>query len=88
MTDRELRLRERIDVLSDERDELRAATRVLEARLSKALANPLVRDGVLVVAHGNQHGPCVRYETEVERREARRLSWRMSKRRAQERLAA
>ena len=85
MTARELRLRARIDVLRDQRDHLDAENRILRVRLARAIVNPLVAREVLVVPHSNQHGPCPVYGSVAERREARRLSWRLSQRRRQAR---
>lgn len=84
MTDREFRLRERIDRLADERDRYKATVRELTALVSvleQRLANALASHGVLIYPHGNQHGPAIRYVTDEERRMARRLTWRESKRR-------
>lgn len=78
MTPREQRLRQRIDQLLDDREGLQTENQRLRATIHVFVARATATGN-----HINQHGYCPpRYQTQEERDEARRLTWRLSKRRA------
>lgn len=86
MSGREWKLRNRIDTLFTEVLALRQERDQLLEKLRRQQAQ--IRGLELPPLHRNQHGPVVLYETEEQRREGRRRSWRNSKRRRAHQLRA
>lgn len=85
MSDQILRLRQRIDILVDERDRLRA-DRDYWRELATSLGDQY--ESLSMRVHVNQHGAVNVYATHEERLEARRRTWRESKRRKAMRVKA
>jgi len=79
ISDRERRLRTRIDELRDQRDALADERDQIMAEAAKLQA--LVAALEQEPRHMNQYGPCAVYNTPEERQAARRRTWRESKRR-------